>query len=531
MESQAEGIQMLNQSSRPMSDTADNQEVRHGSITCISPATNQVIAEVAVMSSEAMMRAVQQARDAQRSWRRYEIADRVRCLRQASEKLMDHRKELLDLLSEETGKTRPDAMMELLNVFDTIAYYLENAELGLSGHKVSVHLLRNKRVRMSYTSMGVVLNISSWSLPLELAICPAIPALLAGNAVIIKPSEYTPLIAMTAARIINESGLPRGLLQVVPGYGESGELLCHQVDGIVFSGKTHTGRIVSGIAGERLIPSVLTLSGKDAMIVLNDADLERSSHGAVWGAFFHAGQTGLSVERAYVQEDVYDAFVARVVTLTKQLRQGDPIDSEIDVGAMTKPEHIEVLDAQLADAVRRGATVLVGGKQREDLDGYFYEPTILVGVTDDMRIMREETFGPILPIMRVRSPAEAIQRANGLQFGLGASVWSKNAEIAQDVARQLDCGGVCINDVMMHSMAIEAPFGGNKSSGCGRRKGLEELRTFTTPKTVLEDVFQLKREPFWYPYNTMIEKALDKTMVMLYRKGITRKITDLLGRG
>ncbi len=530
MESQAEGIQMYSHSPRPISGIADSQEVHHSSITCISPATNQLIAEVPVMVSEAMLRAVQQARDAQRSWRRYEIADRVHCLRQASEKLLDHRQELLDLLSEETGKTRPDAMVELLNLFDTITYYLEHASEMLDSRKVAVHLLRNKRVRVSYAPVGVVLNISSWSLPLELAICPAIPALLAGNAVIIKPSEYTPLIAMTAARIINESGMPRGLLQVLPGYGEAAEMLCHQVDGVVFSGKTQTGRIVGRIAGERLIPSVLTLSAKDAMLVLNDADLERSAHGAVWGAFFHAGQTGNSIERAYVQEDVYDAFVARVVTLTKQLRQGDPIDSEVDVGAMTKPEHIEVLDSQIADAVRRGATVLVGGKQREDLEGHFYEPTVLVGVTDDMRIMREETFGPVLPIMRVRSPAEAVQRANDLNFGLGASVWSKNTEIAHEVARQLDCGGVCINDVMMNSLVIEAPFGGNKSSGSGRRKGLEELRTFTTSKTVLEDVFQLKREPFWYPYNTMIEKALDKTLVMLYRKSITRKITGLLGR-
>lgn len=530
METQAEGMQMLNHSTRPLSEVTEGQEVHPGSITCISPATNQVIAEVPVTSREAMLRAVQQARDAQRSWRRYELADRVRCLQLASEKLMDQRQELLELLCEETGKTRPDALSELLSLFETMTYFTEHAEAMLESHKVSVHLLRNKRMRMAYVPVGVVLNVSSWSMPLELAICPAIPALLAGNAVIVKPSEYTPLIAMTAAQIINESGLPRGLLQVLPGYGDLGEALCHQVDGVVFSGRTQTGRLVGGIAGERLIPSILTLSGKDAMLVLNDADLERSAHGAVWGAFFHAGQTGLSVERAYVQEDVYDAFVERVVALTKQLRQGDPVGAEMDVGAMTKPEHIEVLEGQIADAVRRGATVLVGGKRREELDGHFFEPTVLVGVTDDMRIMREETCGPILPIMRVRSPAEAVQRANDLQFGLGASVWSKNTEIAHEVARQLDCGGVCINDVMMHSMAIEAPFGGTKYSGSGRKKGLEELRTFTNSKAILEDILQLKREPFWYPYNNMIETALDKALVMLYRKKITRKITGLFGR-
>ncbi|MBA2665314.1 MAG: aldehyde dehydrogenase family protein [Bradymonadaceae bacterium] len=518
---------MLNNVGRASAPVA---ELRLDTITCMNPATQHVIGEVSVTSREAMVRALQQAGDAQRSWRRLEIGDRVRCLQEAREKLMDHRQELLDLISEETGKPRPDAMAELLNLFDTMSYYLSNASQMLDDHKLNMHLLRNKRGRVEYSPLGVVLNISPWNFPLDLAISPAIPALLAGNAVIIKPSQLTPLVALAAANIINDSGLPRGLLQVLPGYGDLGEELAQRVDGIVFTGTTKNGRTIGRIAGERLIPCILELGSKDAMVVLNDADLERSAHGAVWGAFSNAGQSCLSIERAYVQEDVYEDFVARVSTLTRQLRQGDPISPTIDVGAITNPEHIFVLEEHVADAVKRGAKLLTGGKRVAEVDGHYFEPTVLIDVTDDMLVMREQSFGPILPIMMVRSPAEAIQRVNDLPYGLGASVWSKNTDVAHEVARQLDVGGVCINDVLVHYLAVEAPFGGNKSSGLGRRKGLDELRTFTNSKTVIEDILQLKREPFWYPYNQMIETALDKALVMLYRKGITKKVADLFSR-
>lgn len=508
----------------------DKDSTRPMKLTCLNPATHHVVGEVSVTSLHEMEIALEHARQAQRSWRRLAPEQRANYLLEARERLMDHRRELIELLMEESGKPYPDALSEFLSLCEAITYYCEQGPGMLEEEKVSLHLFKNKRVRVQYSPIGTVLNISPWTAPLDLAMSPAIPALLAGNSVIVKPSELTPLTAMTAANIMNDAGLPRGLLQVLPGYGDVAAALCHYVDGIVFTGQTETGRKIARIAGERLIPCVLELSQKNAMIVLNDADLERSAHGAVWGSFFHGGQSCLGVERIYVQDDVYDEFVRRVVHLAGTLRIGTPIEGNVEVGAVTDAEHITLLEEHVADAVHKGANILLGGQKMRAMDGSFFEPTILVDVTHDMKVMEEETLGPIMAIMRVRSPAEAVQRTNRSPFGLAASVWTKNSDVALDVAAQLDVGAVSINDVMLHYLAMGAPYGGTKFSGFGRRKGPDELRAFTESKTILEDILHLKREPFWYPYSETFTTALDKAMAMLYRKKLTAKISDLLGR-
>ncbi|MFU8804092.1 MAG: aldehyde dehydrogenase family protein [Bradymonadaceae bacterium] len=508
----------------------NEDSARPTKLTCINPATHHIVGEVSVTSLHAMEIALEHARQAQKSWRRLEPEQRAGYLLEARERLMDHRHEIIELLMEETGKPRPDATSELINLCEAITYYCGQGPQMLADQRVSMHLLKNKRARVQYAPVGIVLNISPWNAPLDLALSPAIPALIAGNAVIVKPSELTPLTAMTAANIMIDAGLPRGILQVLPGYGDVASALCHYADGIVFTGQTETGRKIGRIAGERLIPCILELSAKNAMIVLNDADLERSAHGAVWGSFFNSGQSCQCVERLFVQDDFYDDFVRRVVSLSRGLRQGDPIEDRVEIGAITDAEHVLLLEEHVADAVHKGARLLLGGKKVRGVDGYFFEPTVLVDVTDDMKVMEEETLGPIMAIMSVRSPAEAVQRTNDSPFGLGASIWTKNNEVALDIAAQLDVGSVTINDVMLHYSAIEAPYGGMKYSGMGRRKGPDELLTFTRSKTILEDILNLKREPFWYPYSETFNKAMDKAMVMLYRKGITRKISDLLGR-
>jgi acyl-CoA reductase-like NAD-dependent aldehyde dehydrogenase len=306
-----------------------------------------------------------------------------------------------------------------------------------------------------------------------------------------------------------------------------GAALCDEADAITFTGSVATGRKVAAAAAQNLVPCTLELGGKDPAIVLDDADVERAANGITWGAFFNSGQVCMSVERAYVHEAVYDEFVERVVALTSALRQGEPVDYDVDIGAMIDPNQKHIIDKHIKDAVDKGARVLTGGKSVEGVDGDFYEPTVLVDVDHTMKVMREETFGPILPIMKVRSGFEAVQLANDSEFGLNSSVWTGDVRRGRDLACQIESGQVCINDVIASYLALEAPYGGVKNSGIGRRKSKDEMRKFVQPKTVLEDIFNLKKEPFWFPYNAGVGKAVDKVFGVLYRRGITSKITDL----
>jgi succinate-semialdehyde dehydrogenase / glutarate-semialdehyde dehydrogenase len=498
-------------------------------IECYNPATSKIIAEIAATTPDEIDAAVSAAREAFQAWRRLGVEQRCEYLLEARDLLLDHRKELLDLLVAETGKALIDAQSELLTIFETIRFYTSKGPGLLADESVGLHLLKNKRVKIQYAPIGVVLNISPWNFPLDLSITPAIPALIAGNAVIIKPSEQTPLAVMRAVELMNEAGLPEGLLQVLPGFGDVGAALCDKADAITFTGSVSTGRKVAKAAAENLIPCTLELGGKDPAIVLDDADIERAANGVVWGAFFNSGQVCMSIERVYVHEAVYDDFVERVVDKTRQLRQGVPWDYEVDVGAMIDPNQKKIISDHISDAVDKGATVLTGGGPKEDVDGDFFEPTILVDVDHSMKIMRRETFGPVMPIMKVRSAFEAVQLANDTNFGLNSSVWTTDAGRARDLARQIEAGQVCINEVVASYVAIEAPYGGIKDSGIGRRKGADELRKFVHSKTVLEDILQLKSEPYWFPYGEAVGKGIDKAFGVLFRRGISKKLTDLFG--
>lgn len=502
-------------------------EAEQRTVSCYNPATGKIIAEIPATTPEQIEEAVAASRNAFQGWRRLSIEERCNYLLQAREHMLDHREELLDLLIAETGKAIIDAQAELLTVFDTIEYYTNNAAKILADETLSLHLLKNKRVKVQYMPIGSVLNISPWNFPLDLSLTPAIPALIAGNSVIIKPSENTSLAVIRAVELMNEAGLPEGLLQALPGFGDVGAALCDEADAITFTGSVATGKKVAKAAAENLVPCTLELGGKDPAIVLDDADIERAANGIVWGAFFNSGQVCMSIERVYVHEAVYDQFVERVVELTRQLRQGVPWDHNVDIGAMIDPHQKHIIERHVEDAVQKGARVLTGGKRREVDEGDFYEPTILVDVDHTMKIMREETFGPIMPIMKVRSAFEAVQLANDSDFGLNSSVWSKDTKRARDLARQIESGQVCINDVIASYVAIEAPYGGVKHSGIGRRKGSYELKKFVHTKTVLEDILGLKKEPYWYPYNEAVGKAVDKVFGVLYRRGISKKVADL----
>ncbi|WP_168210561.1 succinic semialdehyde dehydrogenase [Persicimonas caeni] len=496
-------------------------------IECYNPATSKIIAEIPATAVEEIPAKVTAAKQAFQSWRRLSVEERCRHMLEARDHLLDHREEILDLLVAETGKAIIDAQAELLTVFETFRYYTSNAAEFLADQPLNLHLLKNKRVKVQYPPIGLVVNISPWNFPIDLSLTPAIPALIAGNAVMIKPSEHTSLAVIRAIEVMNESGLPEGLLQVMPGFGDVGAALCDEADAITFTGSVATGRKVAKAAAENLVPCTLELGGKDPAIVLDDADIERAANGIVWGSFFNSGQVCMSVERVYVHEAVYDQFVERVVELTRDLRQGVPWDYTIDIGAMIDPDQKHIIEKHIKDAVDKGARILTGGKRRDTDEGDFFEPTVLVDVDHSMKIMKEETFGPVMPIMKVRSGFEAVQLANDSEFGLNSSVWTGDVRRGRDLARQIESGQVCINDVIASYLALEAPYGGVKHSGIGRRKSKNELHKFTQSKTVLEDIFNLKKEPFWFPYNAGVGKAVDKVFGVLYRRGISKKITDL----
>jgi len=498
-------------------------------IECINPATGASLGRVPVFAPKAIDEAVASARSAYRDWRALTYDERAEYLLAGRDRILDKQDELVDLLVAETGKVRTDTLAELLAFCDTVGYYAKHGAQFIADRKLSLHLLKNKRAKSIYTPRGLVVNIAPWNFPFDLAINPAIPALMAGNVVIIKPSEITPRIAVRAVEVMREAGLPKDVLQVVTGFGATGARLIEHADFVTFTGSVATGRKVAVACAERLIPYTLELGGKDPFIVLEDADLRRASKGAVWGAFMNSGQVCMSVERAYVVDACYDEFVERVVTLTDKLRQGGDSGYDQDVGSMTDPRQIDIVQAHVDDAVAKGAKVLTGGERNDALKGHHFKPTVLVDVDESMDIINEETFGPVLPIRRVRDAEEALRLANDSRYGLNASVWSRDKTRAHFLAREIESGAVCINDCIVSYEAIEAPYGGIKESGIGRRKGPDEIRKYCNQKTVLEDIFGLAREPVWFPYSTGSGKAISKALSVLYRRGAGKKIQAVKG--
>jgi succinate-semialdehyde dehydrogenase/glutarate-semialdehyde dehydrogenase len=334
--------------------------------------------------------------------------------------------------------------------------------------------------------VGVVGIIAPWNYPLSMAVTDAIPALMAGNAVVLKPDQKTPFTALWAVELLREVGLPADLFQVTTGEGSVlGTPLIESCDAIQFTGSTATGRKVARQAGERLIHCSLELGGKNPMIVLADADLEAAVEGAVRGCFSSAGQLCISIERLYVHEAIYYRFVERLVQEIKALRLGGGLDWDADMGSLISGEHLAKVDAHVRDAVAKGATVLAGGKARPDLGPCFYEPTLLADVTPEMTLFAEETFGPVVAISRFESIHEVVERANASCYGLNASLWTTDLELGHRIATRLQCGTVNINEAYAAAWAsVDAPMGGFKDSGLGRRHGAEGILKYTEPQTI-----------------------------------------------
>jgi acyl-CoA reductase-like NAD-dependent aldehyde dehydrogenase len=491
-----------------------------------NPATLARVAELPVTTPAEVANAVARSRKAQLLWQTTSFAERARLLYRFRDLLIDEEERLADIITSESGKPRAEVFgNELFYVCDVIGFWAKNAERFLGRKKIRPHLFmfKAKRVFSYHEPLGVVGIISPWNFPLVLTAGDAVPALMAGNAVLMKPSELTPLTALFVAELAQKAGLPDDLLQVVIGGAETGQSLIDHADMIAFTGSVEVGKLVAQRGAQRLIPVSLELGGKDPAIVLKDADLERAANACVWGALMNAGQVCTSIERIYVEEPVYEAFVAKVVDRVRALRQGAS-EEEVELGSMSSAEQFEKVKTQVSEAVASGAKALTGGQSNPRFSGLFYEPTVLVDVNHGMSIARDETFGPVIPILKVRDAAEAVRLANDSPYGLDACVFTHDKQNAARIASDLLTGTVCINDALVNYIIPDAPMGGVKDSGFGRRHGAEGILKYCRQKTVVIDRFGLKSDFPWFPASRKKTEQMRRLIRLLWRSGWKHKL-------
>ncbi|HET8561721.1 MAG TPA: succinic semialdehyde dehydrogenase [Marmoricola sp.] len=451
-----------------------------------APASGQPLATVPQSSAEDVAEAFDRARRAQRAWQQVPIDDRAAMLLRLHDLVLDRQDEILDLICWESGKARKHAFDEPLHVALTARYYARTAHRHLDTQRRLGVIPRLTRAEVNRIPKGVVGIISPWNYPFTLALCDGLPALLAGNAVVIKPDAQTMLSALLGAQLLEEAGFPPDLWTVVAGPGrELGTPMIERSDYVCFTGSTATGKLIAKQCADRLIGCSLELGGKNPILVLRDADVERAAEGAVRACFSNAGQLCVSTERLFVADQVYDRFVDRFVARTEAMSLGTSTDWGVDMGTLISRQQLDAVTRHVDDAVAKGATVRAGGRARPDLGPFFYEPTILEGVSPQMACFGEETFGPVVSIYRFHDEADAIARANEGEYGLNASVYSRDTRRARDVARQVKCGTVNINEAFAATFAsIDAPMGGMRESGLGRRQGAEGIHRYTETQAV-----------------------------------------------
>ena len=491
-----------------------------------NPATGEVIGQVDDMTPAQVEAIVERARHAQPEWEALGFDGRAQVMKELRYWIVQNRERVLDLLVKENGKTREDALLaEIFYVCDALGFWAKHAEKYLADERIKTHspLLMGKRVVLRYRPHGVVGVIGPWNYPLTNSFGDCIPALMAGNSVVLKPSEVTPLTNLMLGDAVLEAGAPADAFLVATGAGQAGAALIEHVDMVHFTGSTATGRKVAVEAARRLIPVSLELGGKDPMIVLRDADLERAANMAVQYSMSNSGQICIAVERVYVEEPVYEEFVQKVVEKTRALRQGPAgAPGGVDVGAMTHGPQVEIVRSHVQDAVDKGAEVLVGGEAPAG-PGQFFQPTVLTGVDHTMKIMTEETFGPTLPVMKVRDADEAVRLANESRYGLNSSVFSKDVAKGEQVARRLHAGNACVNDALMNYLALEAPFGGSRESGLGARHGAPGIRKYCATQTLLITRFGPKKEFGMFPNKAWQAKAFERVMVAMWGRKPRRR--------
>ncbi|MFZ0200970.1 MAG: aldehyde dehydrogenase family protein [Candidatus Sulfotelmatobacter sp.] len=501
-------------------------------ISSTNPATDEVLRELECANESEVHSAVARARSAQAEWAEIGVRKRIAVLREFQRRLQARTSEIAEAITREAGKPVAEALTtEVLVVLDAARFLVENAyrllrDEPLPHGNLATKLKSGRLVREPY---GVVGIISPWNYPFSIPATETLAALVAGNAVVLKPSEFTSLVALELKSLLHAAGVPANAFQVVVGDGATGAALIHsQIDKLVFTGSVSTGRRIAAIAAERLLPVVLELGGKDPMLVLDGADVEVVSSAAVWGAFVNAGQTCLSVERCYVHRSLYEKFLKACAEKTKRLRVGNGRNPETDVGPMIHQRQLQIVEAHVNDAVACGARVLAGGSRLPELGANFYKPTVLADVTHEMRIMREETFGPVLPVMAFDSEDEAIRLVNDSEFGLAASVWTRDNARGERLARRIQAGTVMVNDVVSCFGISEAPHGGLKSSGVGRTHGRFGLEEMVRLKYVDSDLMPEMKKVWWYGYGPSFARQMEGFLNMQFAPGMGARLRGAL---
>jgi succinate-semialdehyde dehydrogenase/glutarate-semialdehyde dehydrogenase len=501
-------------------------------VVSVNPATGEIVREFECATEAEVRAAVARARAAQPAWNGLGVRKRVAIVRRFQGLLHEKKSEIARRITREAGKPYVEALLtEVLVALDAARFYVENADRILREERVPHGNLamKTKAGRIIREPYGVVGIISPWNYPFSIPATEGLAALVTGNAVVVKPSELTSLAALELASLLHEAGVPKYVFQVIVGDGATGgELINAEIDKLVFTGSVPTGKRIAQAAAARLLPVILELGGKDPMLVLDDADIEVASSGALWGAFVNAGQACLSVERCYVQCSLYGPFLDACVRKTRQLRLGDGMDPETDVGPLIHERQLRHVESHVEDARLHGARLLAGGARMPELGPNFYAPTVLADVTQQMRIMREETFGPVLPVMPFDDDDEAIRLANDSEYGLAASVWTRDRARGEKVARRIRAGTVMVNDTVSCFGISEAPHGGVKASGVGRTHGRFGLEEMVRIKYLDSDRLPGVKKVWWYGYGEPFRGQMEGFLDLQFARSWAQRLQGVL---
>lgn len=509
------------------------QAVNESEIVSINPATGEEVGRVPQNSREEVEAVVARSHDVFHKWKNTAFAMRKALVMRAREVILAEIDDIAHLISAESGKPVGEAIaMEIAPVLDLMQYFARNAERMLKPKKIGIGLyaLLGRSSKIVYHPLGVVGIIPAWNYPFSIPLGEAVMAVMAGNSVVIKPSELTPFVGLKIGEIFAKAGAPKGLVQVVTGAGLTGAALVEAApDKIMFTGSVATGKKIAEAAAKNLTSVVLELGGKDPMIVFDDANLELASGAAVWGAFCNSGQSCSSVERLYVQEGVAESLTKLIAEKTRGLKQGSGDREDVSIGAMSSERQIKIVEDHVNDFREAGAKIEIGGRRNADGSPHtlFYEPTVISGATNDMRPMQEETFGPTLPIATFKTEEEAIALANDSEFGLTASVWTRDYAKGKRVAEKIEAGSVCVNEVLYTHGIGQTPWGGFKNSGRGRTHGREGLMELVQPQHIHVNRIAILPDAWWLPYSPEAVKTF-RGFAKYFASGSLLKTTMLL---